>query len=217
MALKISSLLDPFRSVLTLIPSVALLIVMVPRLHSVIGKGRLEGLRASFLYRIKTAVVLGALAIQIALLVKFLGLQSYTGSSILSTVLYIVSLVSCAMDQFLRILIVILSQPYNTFTRSINIDIVSIVAWCNRSSPLRVLQHVQPFHHVTSVLVGYSSDLHLPDSNLDPRVTQRLERPYPPSQTSLCHLHYVDFHSRKHSQGQPQVPSSPRSHSSRAD
>ncbi|KAF9391917.1 hypothetical protein CPB97_005044 [Podila verticillata] len=61
-------------SVLTLIPSVALLIVMVPRLHSVI------------------AVVLGALAIQIALLVKFLGLQSYAGSSILSTVLYIVSL-----------------------------------------------------------------------------------------------------------------------------
>ncbi|KAF9373724.1 hypothetical protein CPC16_001710 [Podila verticillata] len=61
-------------SVLTLIPSVALLIVMVPRLHSVI------------------VIVLGALAIQIALFVKFLGLQSYTGSSILSTVLYIVSL-----------------------------------------------------------------------------------------------------------------------------
>ncbi|KAF9323833.1 hypothetical protein BG006_001111 [Podila minutissima] len=79
-------------SVLSLIPSVALLIVIVPRLHSVIGKGQLEGLRAGLLYRIKVAVVLGALAIQIALLVKFVALQNYTGSSILSTVLYIVSL-----------------------------------------------------------------------------------------------------------------------------
>ncbi|KAG0098274.1 hypothetical protein BGZ93_000582 [Podila epicladia] len=38
------------------------------------------------------AVVFGALAIQIALLIKFVTLQNYTGSSILSTVLYIVSL-----------------------------------------------------------------------------------------------------------------------------
>lgn len=96
---KFLFLSDSFLSVLALIPSIALLVVIVPRLHSVIGKGQLEGLRAGLLYRIKVAVVLGALAIQIALLVKFVALQNYTGSSILSTVLYIVSLVSFAIDQ----------------------------------------------------------------------------------------------------------------------
>lgn len=101
---KFPILSNPFQSVLTLIPSVALLIVIVPRLHSVIGKGQLEGLRASLLYRIKVSIVLGALVVQIALLVKLVALQNYTGSSILSTVLYIVSMVRYATYQLYHIL-----------------------------------------------------------------------------------------------------------------
>ncbi|CAO3572885.1 unnamed protein product [Mortierella alpina] len=77
-------------SVLTLAPSVLLLLGTTPRLFKLLRKGRLEGLRLDLGFLVKGAFATAALALQIALLVVFLQ-RDAPSSAILSTVLSIVS------------------------------------------------------------------------------------------------------------------------------
>ncbi|KAF9182685.1 hypothetical protein BGZ51_004502 [Haplosporangium sp. Z 767] len=84
-------------SVLTLIPSVALLIGLSPRLHKVIGKGRLKDLQVNTAFYIKMSAVAAAFAIQIALLIKIVSEDGYRSSSLLSTVVYLAAIVGAAV------------------------------------------------------------------------------------------------------------------------
>ncbi|KAF9997458.1 hypothetical protein BGZ80_007654 [Entomortierella chlamydospora] len=83
-------------SVLTLIPSVILLIFITPRINKVIGKGRLEGVKASPLFHLKMLLVLAAVGIQVAFLAELVSESNYLSSALLSTVLYLVGLIAAA-------------------------------------------------------------------------------------------------------------------------
>ena len=84
----------PINSVLTLIPSVALLVALAPRLHKILGKGRLEGVRAGVVFYLKMLTLLAALGVQCALMAQIVSTTDYSYSSVLSTAFYILSLVS---------------------------------------------------------------------------------------------------------------------------
>ncbi|KAF9350371.1 hypothetical protein BGX26_011435 [Mortierella sp. AD094] len=84
-------------SVITLIPSVALLILLSPRLLQVIGKGRLEGVRTSPVLYVKMLAILAAFAVQLALLIKIVTqAEGFQSSAVLSTVLYLLSILGAA-------------------------------------------------------------------------------------------------------------------------
>ncbi|KAG0196922.1 hypothetical protein BGX28_009619 [Mortierella sp. GBA30] len=84
-------------SVLTLIPSTALLIALSPRLHAALGKGRLVGIKINAAFYLKMTLVVAAFAIQLGLLVKIVSEDGYRSSSLLSTTMYLVSLASAAL------------------------------------------------------------------------------------------------------------------------
>ncbi|KAG0260927.1 hypothetical protein BG011_001527 [Mortierella polycephala] len=84
-------------SVLTLIPSVVLLIGLAPRLHKVIGKGRLKDAQANIAFYIKMLAVTAAFAIQLALLIKIVSEDGFRSSSLLSTVFYLAAVVGAAV------------------------------------------------------------------------------------------------------------------------
>lgn len=81
-------------SILTLLPSVGLLVVLAPRIHRVAGKGRLDGVSWSALLLLKLLAIAAAAGVQIGLLVTILGANSYRSSALLSTSLYLTAMVS---------------------------------------------------------------------------------------------------------------------------
>ncbi|KAF9959226.1 hypothetical protein BGZ72_010064 [Mortierella alpina] len=83
-------------SVLTIVPSIVLLIAFSPRLHKVAGKGRLLNAKANATFYIKMLAVAAAIAIQLGLLIKTVQQEEYLSSSLLSTILYLVALASAA-------------------------------------------------------------------------------------------------------------------------
>ncbi|KAG9319523.1 hypothetical protein KVV02_003122 [Mortierella alpina] len=83
-------------SVLTLAPSVLLLLGTTPRLFKLLRKGRLEGVRPSLAFFIKAALATVALSVQIALLVVFLQ-RDAPSSALLSTVLSIVAMLAALL------------------------------------------------------------------------------------------------------------------------
>ncbi|KAG0012875.1 hypothetical protein BGZ80_011457 [Entomortierella chlamydospora] len=83
-------------SVLTLIPNVILLIFFSPRLHKVLGKGHLEGVKASASFYVKMLLVLASWAIQLAILIEIVAENNYRSSSLLSTIVYLVGLTGAA-------------------------------------------------------------------------------------------------------------------------
>ncbi|KAG0098062.1 hypothetical protein BGZ93_001260, partial [Podila epicladia] len=80
-------------SILTLLPSVGLLVVLAPRIHRVAGKGRLDGVSWSVPFLLKLLVIAAAAGVQIGLLVTILGANSYRSSALLSTALYLISII----------------------------------------------------------------------------------------------------------------------------
>ncbi|KAG0301037.1 hypothetical protein BGZ98_008669 [Dissophora globulifera] len=80
--------------------SAVLLIYFSPRLHTLLGKGRLIGVRPSFVFGLKMLLVLAAFAVQVALLVKIVSEADFRSSSVLSTVLYLVALSAAALLQW---------------------------------------------------------------------------------------------------------------------
>ncbi|KAG9321113.1 hypothetical protein KVV02_007342, partial [Mortierella alpina] len=82
-------------SVLTLLPSIALLIAFSPRLYRVAGKGQLVGVKPNATFYFKMLAVVASIAIQLGLLIKLVSQDNYPSSSLLSTILYLTSL-ACA-------------------------------------------------------------------------------------------------------------------------
>ncbi|KAF9099270.1 hypothetical protein BGX27_000627 [Mortierella sp. AM989] len=80
-------------SILTLISNVILLVILTPRIHKVVGKGRLVGVQASALFYFKMLLVMASVAIQAAILVKIVSNSNYQSSALMSTILYLLGLV----------------------------------------------------------------------------------------------------------------------------
>ncbi|KAG0041753.1 hypothetical protein BGZ83_001358, partial [Gryganskiella cystojenkinii] len=80
--------------VLLVLPSAIFLIAVLPRFFFVLSKGRLEGVASSPLFLVKTAGVVAAFALQIALLAIVVHDNGFASSAILSSVLYIVSILA---------------------------------------------------------------------------------------------------------------------------
>ncbi|KAF9416233.1 hypothetical protein BGZ94_010270 [Podila epigama] len=81
-------------SVLTLLPCLALFLVLAPRLHRVAAKGRLKGVSWSVPFILKLATIGIAIGIQIALLALILTDDSRYTASLLNTTIYIVALIA---------------------------------------------------------------------------------------------------------------------------
>ncbi|KAG9067480.1 hypothetical protein KI688_012263 [Linnemannia hyalina] len=80
-------------SVVTLIPSVFLMIFISPRLLTVVGKGRLEGVKVTPVFVVKMLTTLAAFAVQLGILIKVISDNDlYGGSSILSSAVYLAGL-----------------------------------------------------------------------------------------------------------------------------
>ncbi|KAF9899079.1 Canalicular multispecific organic anion transporter 1, partial [Linnemannia zychae] len=74
---------------------VALMLFISPRLLKVVGKGRLEGVKATSVFRVKFVAVLAAFAVQLAILIKVSSSPDnvlYGSSSILSSAFYLAGL-----------------------------------------------------------------------------------------------------------------------------
>lgn len=85
-------------SVVTLIPSVFLMIFITPRLLTVVGKGRLDGVKPTPVFLLKMFAVLAAFAVQLGILIKVISDSDlYGSSSILSTAIYLASLVRISL------------------------------------------------------------------------------------------------------------------------
>ncbi|KAF9079811.1 hypothetical protein BGX23_003136, partial [Mortierella sp. AD031] len=85
-------------SVLTLIPSVALMIFLSPRLLTVVGKGHLEGVKATPVFVVKMVAVLASFAVQLGILIKVISDNDlYGSSSILSSGIYLAGLAGAAL------------------------------------------------------------------------------------------------------------------------
>ena len=82
-----------FESVLTVVPSALLLIFLSPRIFKVLGKGRLEGVKAGPVFYFKMLTLIAALGVQAAILAKTVSMDNYHSSLILSTVMYLLALV----------------------------------------------------------------------------------------------------------------------------
>ncbi|KAG0330341.1 hypothetical protein BG000_011734 [Podila horticola] len=89
-------------SILTLLPSVGLLIVLAPRIHTVAGKGRLDGVSWNVTLLLKLLAIAAASGVQIGLLVQVLGTDNYRSSALLSTVMYLISMVGAAGLHYLE-------------------------------------------------------------------------------------------------------------------
>ncbi|GJJ73167.1 hypothetical protein EMPS_05525 [Entomortierella parvispora] len=84
-------------SVLTVIPNALLLIFLSPRIHKVLGKGRLEGVKAGPLFYFKMLILAAALGVQAAILAQTLSMDNYHSSLILSTVMYLLALIGATL------------------------------------------------------------------------------------------------------------------------
>lgn len=74
------------------------MIFISPRLLTVVGKGRLEGVKATPVFLFKMVAVIAAFAVQLGILIKVISKSDlYGSSSILSTVLYLVGLVCISL------------------------------------------------------------------------------------------------------------------------
>ncbi|KAF8980718.1 hypothetical protein BGZ46_003793 [Entomortierella lignicola] len=92
-----SQLLVFLHSILTLVPNIVLLIFITPRILKVIGKGHLEGVKASVWFYLKMILVLASAGIQVALLAETVSQSDYYSSAVLSTVVYLVGIISAAV------------------------------------------------------------------------------------------------------------------------
>ncbi|KAG0375444.1 hypothetical protein BGX24_009076, partial [Mortierella sp. AD032] len=85
-------------SAITLIPSGFLIIYLSPRLLTVVGKGHLEGVKATPVFYAKMLTVIAAFAVQLGILIQVISNNDlYGSSSILSTVVYLVGLASALL------------------------------------------------------------------------------------------------------------------------
>ncbi|KAG0228164.1 hypothetical protein BGW41_003534 [Actinomortierella wolfii] len=84
-------------SVLTILPSGILLLGLAPRLFKVLSKGRLVGVRFTAWLAAKIFGALLALALQVAVLAVFSQRDNFPSSAILSSVLYIVSILGATL------------------------------------------------------------------------------------------------------------------------
>ncbi|KAF9349243.1 hypothetical protein BGX34_001909 [Mortierella sp. NVP85] len=84
-------------SVLTLIPSAVLLILLSPRLHILLDKGRLNGVKVDAVFITKMVFVMAAFAIQVVLLLQIIAQKDYQSSTLLSTLIYLVALTGAAL------------------------------------------------------------------------------------------------------------------------
>lgn len=67
---------------------------MLPRFFIVLSKGRLEGVTSTPTFRAKTTGVVAAFALQVALLAVVVQNNGHASSAILSSILFILSIVS---------------------------------------------------------------------------------------------------------------------------
>ncbi|KAF9557780.1 hypothetical protein EC968_007434 [Mortierella alpina] len=81
-------------SVLLVLPSAIFLLVVLPRFFSVLSKGRLQGVTSTPLFLLKITGITAALALQVALLAIVVQKNGYASSALLSSVLYIVSILA---------------------------------------------------------------------------------------------------------------------------
>ncbi|KAG0041495.1 hypothetical protein BGZ83_001728, partial [Gryganskiella cystojenkinii] len=81
-------------SVLLVLPSAIFLIAVLPRFFFVLSKGRLEGVTSTPLFLVKVAGAVTAFALQVALLATVVQDHGFASSAILSSVLYIVSILA---------------------------------------------------------------------------------------------------------------------------
>ncbi|ORX98599.1 P-loop containing nucleoside triphosphate hydrolase protein [Basidiobolus meristosporus CBS 931.73] len=90
------------RSIITLIPSVVLLIILLPRLRYIIGKGHLEGVQTNTVLYAKFLAVFAAFSVQLALLIVIVTrIEGFQTSAVLSTVFYLLSITGAAiLDYF---------------------------------------------------------------------------------------------------------------------
>ncbi|KAF9170512.1 hypothetical protein BGX21_008621 [Mortierella sp. AD011] len=89
-------------SVLLVLPSAVFLIAAFPRFFIVLSKGRLEGVISTPLFLAKTASVVAAFGLQVALLVVVIRNNSFASSAILSSVLYIVSILAAIVLHYVK-------------------------------------------------------------------------------------------------------------------
>ncbi|KAG0203518.1 hypothetical protein BGX28_004238 [Mortierella sp. GBA30] len=81
-------------SVLLVLPSAIFLIAVFPRFFIVLSKGRLEGVTSTPLFLVKITSIVAAFALQVALLAIVVQNDVFGSSAILSSVLYIVSILA---------------------------------------------------------------------------------------------------------------------------
>ncbi|GJJ73138.1 hypothetical protein EMPS_05496 [Entomortierella parvispora] len=84
-------------SVLTLIPSVVLLVALSPRIFTLAGKGRLEGVKASPVFYLKMLAIVAAMGVQAAIIAQIVSLDTYATSGVLSAALYLIALLGAAL------------------------------------------------------------------------------------------------------------------------
>ncbi|KAI7821503.1 hypothetical protein BC939DRAFT_504298 [Gamsiella multidivaricata] len=77
--------------------SACLLIFLSPRLHKVLGKGRLDGVKPNAIFYIKMLLVVAAFAIQLGLLIKIVSEDNYVSSSLLSVIVYLIALIGAVV------------------------------------------------------------------------------------------------------------------------
>ncbi|KAG0053496.1 hypothetical protein BGZ83_000977 [Gryganskiella cystojenkinii] len=84
-------------SIIIVVPSVVLLAALTPRLHIVLTKGRLQGVKTGLIFPLKMLLVLAGIGLQIGFLIELTKATSYPSSSLLSSVFYIVALLAAAV------------------------------------------------------------------------------------------------------------------------
>ncbi|KAF8981755.1 hypothetical protein BGZ46_002323 [Entomortierella lignicola] len=67
-----------------------------PRINKVVGKGHLEGVKASIWFYLKMLLILASVGIQVVLLAEIIS-QGYYSSAVLSTVVYLVAIISASI------------------------------------------------------------------------------------------------------------------------
>ncbi|GJJ75467.1 hypothetical protein EMPS_07825 [Entomortierella parvispora] len=81
-------------SVLLVLPSATFLIAAFPRFFIVLSKGSLEGVTSTPAFRAKTTAIVAAFVLQVALLAIIVQSNVYASSAILSSVLYLLSILT---------------------------------------------------------------------------------------------------------------------------
>ncbi|KAI1297541.1 hypothetical protein EDD11_007103 [Mortierella claussenii] len=89
-------------SVLLVLPSALFLIAVLPRFFIVFSKGRLEGVTSTPLFLVKTTGVVAAFTLQVALFAIVVQNNGFASSALLSSVLYIVSILAALVLHYVE-------------------------------------------------------------------------------------------------------------------